>query len=549
MDEPVDENKAPRWGFMSGPWAVRIKIIVLALCLAAPSIWMLASVPPLWRDADAYNQVSASPARATAAGHGLLYCLVVRGPLYAGYVVERISGTTEPAKESFFRSPQLTDTGVSLLITAQHLALIAAALVLITSISRHAMIRVALAVFFASNPIFYTFAHCVGSETLSMICVLAFATFGLLAVRTPGVVTWRIWLAGGASLLAALLTRHANSLLILVLPLTFFVGALTGDARLKLRRALIALAIGLSCLLLARGAAHAVCATEGLRFYPKLGFTFIWRIGFLHRLPPLERSELLSRIERRTKTADGRTAVTVYRDLLAEDRPLHYQTVMDRMRNALAPPDVRVKARRVHEALNDVASAFLLPPSAEHWAAAHHDIAQAGNWTLVQISKFLFFTTSYYWDHAQRVPKWTKLVTFRDYTREQLLAIPAEKPYFGLWQRLSMKSVVFLATGAVLALALLGTLRRQEQLSISIYLFVLLLIGGSMIGLTALVGDLIPRYTLPLWEVSWIVLMVALAEFGKVRRARLGSQVKLPGGPSSLPPESATPPGSTRGAS
>jgi hypothetical protein len=37
----------------------------LLLCLFAPSAWMIATIPPLWRDADAYVQVTENPLLAT----------------------------------------------------------------------------------------------------------------------------------------------------------------------------------------------------------------------------------------------------------------------------------------------------------------------------------------------------------------------------------------------------------------------------------------------------------------------------------------------------
>src|SRR5688572_6688414 len=110
-----------------------IKNCALLLCLFAPSLWMIATVPPLWRDSDAYLQLTVHPLLTTFMGHGPAYCYLVKIPLFLGEQLERWQGIAVAAVESGL--PPLTDTGVWLLIVAQHLALGGAAFYFTRSIT------------------------------------------------------------------------------------------------------------------------------------------------------------------------------------------------------------------------------------------------------------------------------------------------------------------------------------------------------------------------------------------------------------------------------
>ena len=56
--------------------------------IMAPSIWMLSVIPPLWRDVDAYLQLTRPPGAETILQYGPLYCFIARIPLYLGYATD-----------------------------------------------------------------------------------------------------------------------------------------------------------------------------------------------------------------------------------------------------------------------------------------------------------------------------------------------------------------------------------------------------------------------------------------------------------------------------
>ncbi len=143
--------------------------VVPLLILAAPSFWLLAAVPPLWRDSDAYVQTVFPLNAGTILSHAPLYCILSRVPLWLGYLISGAGPMVWLGR--FIKHTQLTDSGVFALIFAQHAALWWAALFFINAVTTNLWSRLLLAIFFASHPLFYAFAHCIGSETLSMIII------------------------------------------------------------------------------------------------------------------------------------------------------------------------------------------------------------------------------------------------------------------------------------------------------------------------------------------------------------------------------------------
>src|ERR1700737_4124085 len=101
----------------------RLKEGVLLLILSIPSVYVFLTLPPLWRDTDAFNEVASA-----FAPRGIIhflpgYCLGGRLIFFAGSIVASLLGGRGILYLSISNTP-LTDAGVYTLIVAQHLFLV-----------------------------------------------------------------------------------------------------------------------------------------------------------------------------------------------------------------------------------------------------------------------------------------------------------------------------------------------------------------------------------------------------------------------------------------
>ena len=197
------------------------------------------------------------------------------------------------------------------LIILQHVALWCGAVYLIYAIARTLLLRLLLAFFFASQPLFYGFAHCVGSEALSMIVILLLAASGVrLVLRYPDIRA-HDWIIFTVLLAAASLTRHINCVLAAVLPITMIVIMIErglrrlvpdqkaiANANFQFSKAwkiwLISIATGLIGLFCATSITHLLCWRSHTPWRSTFGYTFLWRFNFLKSMQQPPRQALLN---------------------------------------------------------------------------------------------------------------------------------------------------------------------------------------------------------------------------------------------------------------
>jgi len=492
---------------------------------------MLSVTPPLWRDVDAYAQVTLPPGPGTILQWGPLYCVVARIPLYIGYAVDCVRAGVPFPKAAFFIHPIQTDSGVFLLVLSQHVLLCLAGFYFIAVASRLFWVRLILAIAWAFNPLFYTFAHCVGSETLGMILLLLAGATGLRIIRHPREVPGKEWFLFGILAWLSILSRHINASLAGLLPMAFLLlGAqrlimipfarsrsLAHWRRVQARQALqkgaFAVGVGISCIVVANLSVRALCQAVEIPYHSTVGFTFLFRLKFLAALPNEKRNHLLHKVAENTDSADVKKLISLlgqaFPDKISDWDVMGFKK---EAQDSLFPLQADPGEEKFYLALNRTVWAFLYPPQKIFISAVATDFKKSQRTTIPIVVKQLFASTTRYFVHPELVPDHAALFTFRGESAAQIMAIFNKHSYFRHSRNFSYSMFLFLWCVNLGLLTVLAKKRKKELTAVFSYAAALILVGLFMMLANCFLNVFQPRYTLPMWELTIISACILSAE-------------------------------------
>lgn len=516
-------------------WRRLVVFAGIAILLAAPSTWFLATVPPLWRDFDAYLQTTGGIDPATVLLHGPLYSFLARLPLFVGYLIENGGGAEARALGGFLLQPTLTDSGVFALVLLQHAALLGAQFYFVVTVTRVGWVRVLLATVLAANPMLYAFAHCVGSEALSAIGFVVLAAIGLRIVRRGADTTLREWIVLGVVLVLLMLTRQINAALIGLLPLALFpllhwrrgprsdAGAVRG-----LRHFLIAVAIGAVGFAVSIGCVRLIASNAGMPYRSKIGYTFMWRLRLLQDLSTTERERVVAAAASRARSPEGKGVIEALHDAFAHREPPDVHEFIRERRAALIPPGTPEAAAQIDRAMNEMPLAFLTGSPAALVNAATEDFVAARRMSVWRLSEFLFETSAHYFKGREAMPQLANLVTYRGATPEQIMAVAKRHAYLRWWHVVTYDGIFVVWLAALAALTILARTTRGTFVVTAAYATALLVTGLLMMFANCFLTEPLPRYALPMFELTFLSLVLLLGQIAEAFSSQTRSPIASP---------------------
>ncbi len=488
-----------------------------AIILSLPSIYLLSSYPPLWKDIDAIGQLLRPASELNILHFPPVYSFLGRIPFV---LTTWISEGGRRPLPSLFDQQMPPLAGFYLLVVVQHLLLIAALTYVVTVLTQNRTLRCLFALLLASISALYTHAHCCGSEALSVSATLAVLAAGLSIVRGPGLTQWVVY---GISLFLTIGSRQINLPLVLWLPLTLaFLSLATkikwcySPQRTKYwKAAIIALVVGIATVGLNRSFAQILIASVHDEYRSTLGRTLSDRIAtFLDKLPVKERLQLAQDLA--AKTTDSQVKIAI---LAQASDGSFYQgsslTIAEQL-GRLAPPRTNIAAERDRVVLI-ACMGYLMTVHPLLMKAIWQDFLQGSIFVdNATIAGSPFYANAYpALDRIRRPDLWAALkglealTSVNNLQATRVLDRSQLDPYVLLWRNIPLGAIIVSSFLLGSASCIPG---KKIPTTVVVGLFALGA-GATIFAASCVCVYYMPRYTLPLLATAVFALLTSITPF------------------------------------
>ena len=517
---------------------------IILLILSLPSIYVLLTLPPLWRDSDGFNEVAS-----TFAPKGIIhwlpgYCLGARLILLGAGIVGSLLGGHGIPYLSISITP-LNNVGIYTLIVVQHLFLVFSLLYGVNTFSSHFLLRAVFSAFLALTPWIYIYANCIGSEAFSNPLVYLILAYGWKCLRANEFSRERVLLYF-VLLVGAALTRQINALFAALLPLALLpptMGELIqsgarsycSDRQSRFysgRRVLIFIVIGLCAIGTSVVVQQGMCWLFRVPFRSTFGETFEWRLSYLNGLSEEERTKIIDQISTRLGDPVTTEALEALNRSLNQgdnwtDMFLFYKIDEILVRSGFS--DIQLRTWQVDLKLNRIATCVLLSAEPHFLRAVWSDFAKWPLFTQMDLAYPPFILTD--WLQTQLpYPRYGRLRELASFQHEAGYYNDVWKriPYFHIFAGIPMLVMGCLAVvfGGITLIARSRVPLAKEGISYAMSIIVLGLLFALGNCLSTFSGA---RFYLPVYSLFQMALMLAASmAFEALRTEGLARKAEEP---------------------
>jgi len=517
---------------------------ILLLILSLPSIYVLLTLPPLWRDSDGFNEVAS-----TFAPKGIIhwlpgYCLGARLILLGAGIVGSLLGGHGIPYLSISITP-LNNVGIYTLIVVQHLFLVFSLLYGVNTFCSHFLLRAVFSAFLALTPWIYIYANCIGSEAFSNPLVYLILAYGWKCLRANEFSRERVLLYF-VLLVGAALTRQINALFAALLPLALLpptMGELIqsgarsycSDRQSRFysgRRVLIFIVIGLCAIGTSVVVQQGMCWLFRVPFRSTFGETFEWRLSYLNGLSEEERTKIIDQISTRLGDPVTTEALEALNRSLNQgdnwtDMFLFYKIDEILVRSGFS--DMQLRTWQVDLKLNRIATCVLLSAEPHFLRAIWSDFAKWPLFTQMDLAYPPFILTD--WLQTQLpYPRYGRLRELASFQHEAGYYNDVWKriPYFHIFAGIPMLVMGCLAVvfGGITLIARSRVPLAKEGISYAMSIIVLGLLFALGNCLSTFSGA---RFYLPVYSLFQMALMLAASmAFEALRTEGLARKAEEP---------------------
>jgi hypothetical protein len=273
--------------------------LLCALGLLPGSIFVMAKLPPLWRDYDGLFQITSPP------GHNLLasphlYPFLSRLPVLLVSGLCNI-GHLSSLQLAINRSVALNDAGLFLLIAIQQLLLVFALALLTVTCARRPIIRCVIVVLLLCQPVLFVGAQFVSSEALGST-LLIFLIAVAVELSRRECLNRNCLLALGLCLYAAIMTRHVAMIYTALMPVTYLLATIVrvrnpDDRRIHFRKFVVTCGIGFIAIVATNLTTRALCLILREPYRSVTARTAISRLDLIDQMPASDRARYLQSLQ------------------------------------------------------------------------------------------------------------------------------------------------------------------------------------------------------------------------------------------------------------